>query len=362
MNSKKNGDFYNAHHLDIDYVECFIDRTANVFPKSHILWLLHGGEPFINGVEYLRRLIMCIRGVNKKYEVDFQLAVQTNGTLLTEDYIEILEENSDILSERVVSISLDGPQEINDQVRVTANGFSSFSNVINGIKRIQESKLDFSTISVIGTHNIAHPDEVYNFMKKMGARLCKFIPCYNFDDNGNPERFGINPIQYAKFICNIFDMWLHDLPIVPREKCLVIDPIATILAKLSNVFVTWCEYRKEKCDNFVCLYPDGELWLCDTMDHISMRDFGYIGNIKNLSNEKLKEAISMPCSACQYNNFYDMMTNKCRECDIYHLCCGGCLPMRDILGKKSPKLLDDYCQGKRILFSYLKRASDNALS
>ena len=241
----KNGNFYDAHHLDIKYVEGFIDHVANIFPKSHILWLLHGGEPFINGFEYLQRLINCIRSANKKHGVDFQLAVQTNGTLLSDECIKILEDNVDILSERVVSISLDGPQEINDQVRITPYGASSFSSVINGIRRIQKSNLDFSTISVIGSHNVDRPADVYHFMKEMGARLCKFIPCYNFSEQGEVERFGINPIQYAVFMCKIFDMWMHDLPGMSKENCLVIDPITTILAKLSNAFVTWCEYRRE---------------------------------------------------------------------------------------------------------------------
>ena len=359
---KKNGDYYDVHHLSIEYVENFILRAANIFPKSHILWLLHGGEPFITGPEYVRRLINCIKSANKQYDVDFQLAVQTNGTLLSDEYIKILEDNADILSERVVSISLDGPQEINDKVRLTAGGASSFSNVVDGIRRIQKSKLDFSTISVIGAHNVDRPEDVYNFMKEMGARLCKFIPCYNFSDSGKAERFGINPMQYAEFMCRVFDIWLHDLPKTPKEKCLVIDPIATILAKLSSVFVTWCEYRPEKCDNFVCLYPDGELWLCDTMDHMTMRDFGYIGNVKTLTDNEFKKVIVAPCKACRYTDFYGTMMETCRDCSIKTLCCGGCLPMRDILRKKSPHLLDDYCQAKKMLFSYLKRASDNALS
>jgi len=359
---KKNGDYYNTHYLNIEYVESFIERVASIFPQSHILWLLHGGEPLVAGIEYLRRMIACIRSVNEKNGVDFQFAVQTNGTLLSDEYVTVLESNADILSERVVSVSLDGPQEINDQVRFTIEGASSFSRVVNGIRRIHKSKLDFSTISVIGSHNVDRPVDVYGFMKEIGARLCKFIPCYNFSDAGEPERFGINPIQYAEFMCKVFDMWVHDLPSTPREKSLVIDPIVTILAKLSNVFVTWCEYRREKCDNFVCLYPDGELWLCDTMDHVTMHDFGYIGNVKTMSDDEFRKAVSTPCDACHYSEFYGAVTKVCHDCDIYNLCCGGCLPMRDILGKKSSKLLEDYCQAKRIMFSYLKRASDNALS
>ena len=255
----KNGNRYCKDFLGIDEITSFIGRAAKLFPKSRILWLLHGGEPLINGESFLEKFISNVRRARDESGVDFQLALQTNGTLITDGVVKILEDNIDLLSERVVSISIDGPQHINDLVRVTQRGQSSFSSVLSGIERIKNSKLDFSTISVVGTHNIDYAEEVYAFMKSIGARLCKFIPCYNFSAQGISERFDVNPKEYATFICRIFDLWLKDLPNTPKENWLIIDPIATILAKLSDVFVTWCEFRDEKCDNFVCLYPDGEL-------------------------------------------------------------------------------------------------------
>ena len=358
----KNGDCYNNSLLSIDEISSFIYRVSKLFPDSRILWLLHGGEPLINGGSFLEEFITRVRQARDSSGVDFQLALQTNGTLITEDIVKILEGNIDLLSERVVSVSIDGPQLVNDQVRVTMQGQSSYEPVLKGIEYIRNSKLDFSTISVIGAHNVSRAEEVYAFMKSIGARLCKFIPCYNFSAQGAPERFGVSPIEYAEFICKIFDLWLQDLPNTPKEKWLVIDPIATVLAKLSNVFVTWCEFRDEKCDNFVCLYPDGELWLCDTMDHATMRDVGFIGNMKTLSDSEFVKAVSSPCKVCKFHEFYDRMLRKCRECDIYALCKGGCLPMRNILKGKSEGLFADYCTAKHMLFKHMKRATDYALS
>lgn len=358
----KNGEHYCKDFLGIDEITSFMGRTAKLFPESRILWLLHGGEPLINGGKFLEKFISNVRLARDRTGADFQLALQTNGTLITDEIVKVLEDNIDLLSERVVSVSIDGPQHLNDQVRVTPQGQSSFSSTLKGIARIKASKLDFSTISVVGAHNIAHAEEVYAFMKSIGARLCKFIPCYNYSKEGLPERFGVPPKDYARFICKIFDLWLKDLPITPKENWLIIDPIATILAKLSNVFVTWCEFRDEKCDNFVCLYPDGELWLCDTMDHTTMQDVGFIGNIKTLSDEQFVRAIATPCNACKFQQFYDQMLTECRKCDIFELCHGGCLPMRDIIKGKSAKLFDEYCAAKHILFNYMKRATDHALS
>ena len=358
----KNGNLYNNSFLSIDSLLDFMKKVAQLFDDSRVLWLLHGGEPVLCGTKYLEAFIDCMRFVRKTYGVDFQFALQTNATLLTKDYVQILEDNIDLLSERIVSVSIDGSKVINDLVRISTNNQGSFDKIMEGLSLIQKSKLKFSTITVIGEHNVKYPEQVYNFTRSLDSSLCKYIPCYNFDESGNCEKFGINPIDYSYFMCSIFDLWVKDLPKQPNSDFLIIDPIATILSKLSKTFVTWCEYRKEKCDNFICLYPDGELWLCDSMNHNTMKDIGCLGNIHSMSSSDLKTAISNPCQVSNFCNFYDNLTSKCLSCDIYSLCMGGCLPIRDIIRNKSNRLFNDYCTAKHILFSYIERAYNYALS
>lgn len=358
----KNGDFYQNKDLDIRYIANLIKSTATLFQESRVLWMLHGGEPLLKNFIFIKDFVDTIRAVRKEYKVDFQFALQTNATLLTSDIVKLLEDNVDLLSGRIVSISIDGPQYINDVARHTLSGESSFKKTINGIKLIKQSNLKFSTISVIGRHNIEHPNDVFYFNKQIGSQLCKFIPCYNFNDNGDCEKLGIKPIEYAKFMCDIFDIWMHNITNIPTIEAMVIDPIVTILSKLSKSFVTWCEYREEKCDNFICLYPDGELWLCDSMNHATMRSIGFIGNIYDMSPNEFAKAVSKPCSVCNFGKFYTHLMDVCKKCDIYMFCKGGCLPMRNALKQKSSLLSEDYCKGKHILFNHIKKGFDHALS
>ena len=168
-------------------------------------------------------------------------------------------------------------------------------------------------------------------------------------------------MQYAEFMCRIFDKWMHDLP-ENGGNWMVIDPIATIISNISSVFVTWCEYRKEKCDNFVCLYPDGELWLCDSFSHDSMREYAYLSNIFTANEDDLAKALSEPCSICSYERFYDDAMKKCSGCDIQKYCSGGCLPYRFELKRKSETLFSEYCEAKHKLINYIKEGVELALS
>lgn len=356
----RNGNTYDSTVFDINQLCYLIERMAQVFPDSKILWMLHGGEPLINGLDYFNTFVECIKRVNREYGVEFKIALQTNATLLTDEWIKALEDNIDLLSERIVSVSIDGTKEINDQARLSQSGKSSYNMVLDTIERLRKSSLVYTTISVVGEHNIDKPDEVFSFIKSLGSNLCKFIPCYNYDNNGTPELLGIKPSDFAEFMCRIFDLWMHDLP--KQDEWFVIDPIATIVSKLSGTFVTWCEYRQEKCDNFVCLYPDGELWLCDTFNHDSMRENAFLGNIKSISDEVLIKSFSSPSSVCNYEDFYNSMRVNCRNCDIAEYCCSGCLPCRAEMQRCSNELFNDYCKAKHRLINHIKEGVSLALS
>lgn len=360
----RNGDSYTGRQIQIEHLESLIERTARLFPGSRILWMFHGGEPLANGLEYFQRTADCIRRINAETDVQFEIALQTNATLLTDAWIRVLEDNADLLSERIVSVSIDGPQEINDATRVTSQGGSSYQMTVDAIERIRNSALTFTTISVVGSHNVDRPEEVYHFIRDLRPNFSKFIPCYNFDSAGRPERCGIDPIQYADFMCRIFDLWLHDLPGREPGTWFVVDPIATIVSALTGTFVSWCEYRNEKCDNFTAIYPDGGLWLCDTFDHndSNMRDAAYLGNVFDLSDEGLIRTLSQPCQVCSYHAFYRQNTEGCSACDIQQFCHGGCIANRASLGARSERFAANHCQAKHMLINHIQRGVSLALS
>ena len=66
-----------------------------------------GGEPTLAGLEFLRNLWECLK--NKKKETKVNFCLQTNGTLLDDNWVKFLKENN------LVGISLDGTKEIHDR-------------------------------------------------------------------------------------------------------------------------------------------------------------------------------------------------------------------------------------------------------
>jgi uncharacterized protein len=96
----------------------------------------YGGEPLLEfdlikqAIEYCKKLF-----VGK--ELTFNLT--TNGTLLTKEKILFLEEQGVILT-----ISLDGPKEINDINRVFKNGEGTFDSVMTAIQLVREVAQEYA--------------------------------------------------------------------------------------------------------------------------------------------------------------------------------------------------------------------------
>jgi len=358
----RNGTSYCKSDMNIEQLTKIARRVANLFPNSKILWMFHGGEPLLQNPRYFEKFADCIRELNKSLGVYHRIALQTNATLLTQEYVDIFEKSADLLSERIISISIDGTKNINDETRHFSNGTSPYSKILNGIETVKKSSLAFSTISVIGTHNVKKAKEIFDFIKNLDSNLCKFVPCYNSDKDGNSEKYGIRPLEFANFMCEMFDYWVHNAPSQSKEKRLIIEPIASIICNLSKATVTWCEYREEKCSNFTCIYPNGEMWLCDNFIHESMKETAYVKDIFKVSDSELKEILLTPEKHCSFNEFYEKMMSPCRNCDIFEYCKGGCISTRYEMQKKSPELHEEYCEAKKLLINHIKKAVESALS
>src|SRR6201984_270269 len=81
--------------------------------------LFHGGEPLLAGLDRLRTLVSVFRNVLEP-EVSPLFGVQTNGTLLTHEYLSFFEGEG-----FGIGISVDGPPKVNDLHRLTLVGQGS---------------------------------------------------------------------------------------------------------------------------------------------------------------------------------------------------------------------------------------------
>jgi uncharacterized protein len=137
--------------------------SQNVADPINILW--HAGEPLSVPVEFYRSAFEQARRINQAYGRNYIQSIQTNATLINEDWIDLFR------SYKVnVAVSIDGPAFIHDRQRVTRAGKGTHADVMRGIRQLRDSGIPFGAIAVLTNFSLDYPDEIFDFLVESGIR------------------------------------------------------------------------------------------------------------------------------------------------------------------------------------------------
>lgn len=168
---------------------------------SSVSVIYHGGEPLLTGAARLREISDILRAeVGSDVEID--LGLQTNGTLLDEGWMDLFEEY------RInVGISIDGPPRRHDRFRVYVDGSGTSAAVEAAVAMLRRRPSVFGgALCVVNLEN--DPLEVYEYLLSLG------IPGFDFlfpDGNHAHPPPRVHQIsdatQYADWLLPIFERW-----------------------------------------------------------------------------------------------------------------------------------------------------------
>lgn len=130
----------------IDYV---IKRSG---PRKNIEIDLFGGEPTMI-MDTIKDIIKYARDNEEKWNKKIRFTMTTNATLLTDEMMEYMDkEMGNII------LSLDGRKEINDNVRIKADGSGSYDDILPNIKKMISKRTKGKTFYVRGTFTRQNTD------------------------------------------------------------------------------------------------------------------------------------------------------------------------------------------------------------
>lgn len=123
----------------IDYV---IKRSG---PRKNIEIDLFGGEPTLI-MDTIKEIIQYARDNEKKWNKNIRFTMTTNATLLNDEMMDFMDkEMGNII------LSLDGRKEVNDRVRIKADGSGSYDDILPNIKKMISKRTKGKTYYVRGT-------------------------------------------------------------------------------------------------------------------------------------------------------------------------------------------------------------------
>lgn len=311
----------NSHKMEINVQrEVGIKIANSKFSKNaHICW--HVGEPLLAGIDFYRQFIDMMNQLGSNADT-LRYSIQTNGTLINEEWIKLVKEYDIHLS-----LSLDGPDFIHDRHRVNWAGKGSHLRVQRGIDLMRKEGLPLKGLCVLTDYSFDYPDEIFYFFLNNGFSELSFNPeeqeAFNESSSFMKENGTINKAalqRYKKFMSRIFDLWfMNRTKIVIREFETVMKHLISIRKhgnKINNSLVQ--PLNVISIDMFGNISTFSPELIGGVKDNKSAFIFGNIFEIKdfddlleNVTLKKVYTEIQEGVAACQ------------EKCGYFDICGGG---------------------------------------
>lgn len=314
----------------------FFERSASENEIEVIQVDFHGGEPLMmkkNRFDQMCNILLQGNYDNSRLE----LALQTNGILIDEEWITLFEKHK-----VHASISVDGPKHINDRHRLDRKGKSTYEGTINGLRLLQKAWEQGRLPGEPGILSVANAKangaEIYrHFVDVLKCQRFDFlIPDDHHDDNTDNEGVG-------KFLNEALDAWFAD----GRPELFVRIFNTYLGTMLDNQFsrVLGMSANVESAYAFT-VTADGLLRIDDTLRSTSDEIFNAVGHVRDLSLTSVLKNSSVE----EYLSLSGELPDDCVDCVWNNVCHGGRLVNRFSQAKRfNNKTV--FCSSMRVFLS-----------
>jgi uncharacterized protein len=323
--------------MNDEVLELYIRQHIEAATGSEVFFSWHGGEPTLAGLEFFRKAILY----QKKYKPAGRViinGIQTNATLLTEEWGKFLKEENFF-----AGVSLDGPERYHNLNRRDRKNKPAYQDTLRGLDVIRKYGIPFEILTVISDDNVHAPLGLYHFLKETGAAYFTFLPLVEKNASGvqavSPR--SVRPSDFGRFLAAVFDEWL--------EKDIGTVKVQIFEEALRDAFSqehTLCIFRKE-CGAVPVVEMNGDFYSCDhyvNSDHL-------IGNLKEKS---LSEMLDDPRQRTFGQNKRTTLPRYCLECEVLSMCNGECPKNRFTVTPAGEEGLNYLCEGYRYFFNHCR--------
>jgi len=328
---KKKTDF----QMSEDTLETFVKQYINGQPYGtiEVNFTWQGGEPTLRGIGFYKKAIDFQNKYRRK-GMKIANAFQTNGILLNNDWAKFFKDN-----DFLIGISVDGPEKLHNRFRKNRSGAGTFSSVMAGLDALRKYNVNFNTLTAVQSDNGDYPQEVYNFLKKIGSTFMQFIPIVEPEGKIGVSYSTVSPQQWGNFLNTVFDLWIkQDLGRI------FVQNFETMVGIYAGYSSSLCVHSPA-CGRAVVLEHNGNLYSCD---HFVFRE-NLLGNIHSTT---LTNMVDSDFQKSFGLNKLKSLPLICKECPYLKFCYGGCPSNRLRKTPSGETGLNWLCEGYKMFYSH----------
>jgi len=327
-------------------------------PQVDVAW--QGGEPTLMGLDFFKRSVEFVNKLKRPGQ-QIQYTIQTNGTLLNDEWCAFFKENNFL-----VGLSVDGPKTLHDIYRVNKGGAGSFDQVMRGFQFLKKYNVDVNIMCTVHAANQEHPLDVYRFFRdELSAQFIQFIPIIErasattlpianlgwsdrpggdrplyINDGDQVTERSVTAEAYGKFLIAIFDEWLKS-----DVGNVYVQHFDSALANWVGVPGAVCIFS-ETCGQAVALEHNGDLYSCDHFVEPAYK-------LGNIHETHLIQLLSSPQQIKFGQDKKDSLPRYCRECEVRFACHGECPKNRFIKTPDGEDGLNYLCAAYKAFFTHI---------
>lgn len=314
-----------------------------VFGYDKIKFDWHGGEPLLRGIDFYIEVVKVQNRLINSCGVEFRNTIQTNGTLLTNDYLRFFADNN-----FTIGVSFDGLPEVNRQNRFSRTGINSQDFIRDVSERIKSAEFPLCMLCVVSKNNVAMGEEIFKFFLSLGVSSYSFLPLMQLPRADCPKTPSNK--ELFELYKTTFELWLSPLNIFKT-----IEPITTIVQSLiSGKTPNLCSFSSSCLKRMATITPEGNVAQCGSL----IADELILGNIYE---DPLIKILSSQKSRDLQRARTKVVKEYCTGCEFVSICRGGC---RESAYWHSGKYSGAYpfCEARKETFQYIKKRLETVFS
>jgi len=301
-------------NMKADVMENMIDQLyQDLEAGDHMTFAFQGGEPTLAGLTYFKNFINYVKAQNSHVKVHY--ALQTNGTLIDEQWCQFLKEN-----QFLVGLSVDGNIKFHNDNRPDARGKGSYRKVMATKRLFDQYQIDYNVLCVLTNQNARHPQKIFKFLLSENLHYIQFIPCLDDLDTKESAFYALQPQRFASFYKQFFELWKKEFGLGNYISVNLFDNLVNLLARGR---VGSCGLLG-RCQPQYVIESNGNVYPCD----FYVLDEYCLGNITEKSLTELFQNATMKKFL---NCGRDEISPYCQKCSFFNMCGGGCKRMKNAM-------------------------------
>lgn len=345
------------YRMNDTVLSAYITQYITSQPTPIVEFVWQGGEPTLLWVDFFKRVVELQKPFTSQKTIINSL--QTNGTLLTDEWCVFLKKNNFL-----VGISVDGPKDIHDRYRRDRSGNGSFDRAMAGLKLLQKHDIEYNVMACVARETAGKPLEVYHFLKQSGVKFIQFFPVIERmpddysrqcglrlagpasldtkEQNVEVTEWTVFPESYGDFLIAIYEQWVRG----DVGKVFVMNFEWALNAWIGNPSPV-CIHA-EQCGRSLVMEHNGDVYVCDHCVYPQYK----LGNIlhdslSNMADKSLQSGLGIAKKAT--------LPRWCLDCDVLAACRGGCPKHRFTQTLSGEPGLHYLCEGYRTFFLHIRR-------